>query len=483
MVKLLRRTALAAACGLIFALPAAGQSNLERFNRQLEQLQRDTLLRADDSLSLEQRTFFDYGAYATFGYLSVDDNLNDTHILRQYDLVGYARASFDGAHEVFLRGFLTYRDFNDGDSFDQFGDELLDPELDRWYYRFDLARHQAAYHGRRIDYNVVVQAGRDLQYWGNGLVLSLDLQGVSSTLSWGGNDLTLLAGLTPTRTTDFDASRPNFDHNTKRGFYGAMLSRNIGGHRPYVYGLLQRDYNDDDTFVTGPITTEYEYNSHYFAIGATGPITDRLLYGIEAVYEGGDTMSNSFVAGGGFISPVPGGQTRDEIEAWAADVRLDYLFPDERRSRVSAEMIVASGDDDRLNSSNTFGGNAPNTSDTAFNAFGLLNTGLAFAPAVSNMLAFRVGGSTFPVLGHGPFRRVQVGTDIFLFNKLDADAPIDEDTNDSRYLGWEPDLFLNWQITSDLTFVARYGIFFPSSDAFRDDEARQYIYGGLTYAF
>ena len=38
-------------------------------------------------------------------------------------------------------------------------------------------------------------------------------------------------------------------------------------------------------------------------------------------------------------------------------------------------------------------------------------------------------------------------------------------------------------MTSDLTFVVRYGVFFPSSNAFRSDDARQYIYGGVTYAF
>jgi hypothetical protein len=304
---------------------------------------------------------------------------------------------------------------------------------------------------------------------------------VNTTFSWHGTDLTLLAGITPTRTTDFDASRPSFEHNTRRGFYGAMLSRQIEGHRPYIYGLAQRDYNDHDELITGPVTTDYEYNSNYFGIGASGPITDRLLYGVEAVYETGDTLSNSFVVGGPFLSPIP--QARDDIEAWAADVRLDYLFPDEHHSRLSAEMIIASGDDDRLDTSNTFGGNSPNTKDNAFNAFGLLNTGLAFAPAVSNLLAFRVGGSTFPILDHGPMRRVQIGTDIFIYNKLDKDAPIDEQTAGETYLGWEPDFYLNWQITSDLTFVARYGIFFPSDEAFRDDEARQYIYGGVTYAF
>jgi hypothetical protein len=484
-VRFFRRALLAgsvaAAALLTCAKPAKAQADLERFSRQLEQIQRDTLLLANQNLSLDQRVFFDYGGYATFGYLSVDDNNDDNHVLRQYEVLGYARVNFDGAHEFFLRARGGWRDFNEGDSFDGLGDEGIDPELDRWYYRFDLQRYQAAKYGRKIDYNVVFKGGRDLNIWGNGLVLSEDLEGINLTLSCKVAELTVIAGVTPTRTVDFDASRPTFDHNTRRGFYGAMLSRDVAGHRPYVYGLLQRDYNDRDELTTGPITTRFDYNSYYLGIGSSGPIGNRLLYGVEAVYEGGTNLSNSFVAGGPFISPVA--QTRDQIQAWAADARIDYLLPDERRTRISAEAIIASGDDDRLNTSNTFGGNKPGTNDRAFNAFGLLNTGLAFAPTVSNMLAFRIGASTFPLPDTGPLRRMQVGADVFFFNKMEKDAPVDERTNDQRYLGWEPDIFMNWQVTSDVTLVFRYGIFFPNDDAFTSDESRQYIYGGMTYAF
>jgi hypothetical protein len=102
---------------------------------------------------------------------------------------------------------------------------------------------------------------------------------------------------------------------------------------------------------------------------------------------------------------------------------------------------------------------------------------------VSNLVAYRVGGSTFPLPDTGPLRRMQIGTDVFIYNKFDTDAPIDELTSDESYLGWEPDFYLNWQVTSDLTLIFRYGIFFPSSDAFPSDESRQYIYGGVTYAF
>jgi hypothetical protein len=474
------------AVSVLFAAgpPAArAQADLGRFERQLEQIQRQTLLQADQSLSLDQRAFFDYGGYFTLGYLSADDNVNENHVLRQYDLLGYARLNLDGVHEFFVRGRWGWRDFNDGDSFNGLGDEPIDGELDRWFYRFDLQRYQAAYNGRRVDYNAVFKGGRDLYIWGNGLVLSTDLEGVSTTLSYGGTDLTFLAGVTPVRTVDFDTSRPAFDHNTRRGFYGLQLSRDVNGHVPYVYGLLQRDYNEHDTLVTGPVVTKYDYNSYYIGGGIAGPIGNRLLYGIEAFYEGGTNLSNSFTTnpGSAFIVPIP--QTRDQIQAWAADARLDYLFPDIRRSRLSAEVILASGDDDRGTATNTFNGNKPGTNDRAFNAFGLLNTGLAFAPAVSNMLVVRVGGSTYPLPDMGPLRRMQLGTDVFLYNKMEQDAPIDEFTSDQRYLGWEPDFYLNWQVTSDVTVVLRYGIIFPSSDAFRDDDSRQYIYGGLTYAF
>jgi hypothetical protein len=246
---------------------------------------------------------------------------------------------------------------------------------------------------------------------------------------------------------------------------------------------VQQDYNDDDVSFTGGVRTEYDYNSYYLGIGATGSITDKLIYGVELVYEGGDTLSNSFVVSGPNLVQIP--QTRDDIQALAADARLDYLFNDRRKSRISGEVIIASGDDDRFSSStNTFGGNRPNTHDRAFNAFGLLNTGLAFAPSVSNVLIVRVAALTFPLPDHSAFEKLQIGTDLFLYNKLASNAPIDEPTTDERYLGFEPDIFLNWQVTSDVTIALRYGIFFPGSGILNtDDKPRQFIGAGLTYAF
>lgn len=462
---------------------AHGQTNLERFNRQLEQLRLDNAQRPAKDVPIGQRALLDYGGYFTFDYLTVDDSAGDNHVLKQYDTVLYTRLNFDGAHEFFIRARGTYQDFNEGDSFNGKGDKWLEqPIPDRAYYKFDLQRSQSVYHGRDIDFNVTAQVGRDLVYWANGLVLGQVIDGGIVNVAKGPFAVDLIAGVTPNKTVDFDSSRPNFDTNTNRGFFGALLSTQVGAHRPFIYALAQQDYNEDRELGIAPTTTNFNYNSHYIGIGSTGSITDRLLYGAELVYEGGETLSNSFTINPPFL--VSADQTSNDIEAYALDFRLDYLVNDPYRTRLSAEVIVASGDKDRvLNSSTTFGGSPPGDKDRAFNGFGLLNTGLAFAPGVSNLVVARGGISSFPLADFQVLRRLQIGADVFFFAKVRDDAPIDEPTGDNAYLGWEPDFFINWQIVSDVTLSARYGVFMPSSDAFVEDDARQFFSIGVTFAF
>ena len=145
---------------------------------------------------------------------------------------------------------------------------------------------------------------------------------------------------------------------------------------------------------------------------------------------------------------------------------------------------MASGSHDRDSSTNnTFGGEKPGTPDLAFNGFGLINTGLAFAPDVSNMLITRLGVSTEPFNNFALFRKAEIGGDVFIYDKDWKDAPIDEPTKDGRLLGYEPDVYLNWQITSDLTLAMRYGIFQPSTKILSSQKARQLFYTGVTLAF
>ncbi|HZZ43162.1 MAG TPA: alginate export family protein [Tepidisphaeraceae bacterium] len=448
-----------------------------RFDKQLEIYRRTTDLTAENRVPADERALIDYGLYLIPSYLSLDDPNGNNHVLHQYDALGYARVNLDSAQEFFFLGRISYLDFNPGDSFDGRGDEHQE-RVERLFYHFDLAQFNKSNNHSTGDYDVAATAGRQLVFWGNGLALSEDLDGATIDLTAGHLTLEFLAGMTPQDAVDIDSTRPRFDEDTHRGFFGAMLTAHVGSQRPYIYALAQRDYNDEDLSQRGAITTRYEYNSNYFGLGSRGPISDRLLYGVELSAETGSTMSNSVDAGG---NPIP--QTDDDIEALAADVQLDYVFSEPHKTRLSFETILASGDPDRLSTNNTFGGNRTHTDDHAFNSFGLLNTGFVFNAPVSNLLSFRLGATTFPFPDKPLLEHLQCGVDMFAFAKTQKDAPIDEGTSDDRYLGCEPDLFLNWQLTEDLTLAARYGLFFPGQAISGDNTPRQGIFLSVAYAF
>lgn len=457
---------------------------MDRFQRQLEEFFLATRVEVDRDVPVDQRMFLDYGGTLSFAFIALDDSQQKTHILRQSTLTAYLHANIDGAHDFLLRGRTSYRDFNSGDAFDKHGDDWIEPTLDRGIYTFNLQRYLSAYEGRRINGNLVIEAGRQLVHWANGLVLSQDLDGVQVTGSYGPLSLLALAATTRDSNNDFDTSRPSYDHDTHRDFFGGMLTYRLSPrHRPFVYGLVQRDRNKDEVLTTagsvGDIDTRFNYDSWYVGAGARGNVTDRLLYAIEFAYQGGEGLSNSFDPATGIAVM----QTEEDIRAWALNARLDYVIPGDNRTRLNLELILASGDDDRGHTSNTFDGNAPGTDDTAFNGFGYLDTGLAFAPNVSNLMLIRAGAATYPMPRSPLFGRAQVGGNLLLYNKLDADAPINEATSNHHYLGTGAEVFLNWQITSDVTIAARYGVFFPGEAIETDHDERHFFFTGVTYAF
>ena len=463
------------------AAAAQGQIDVGRFERQMEQLRRETLMRVDSLIPPEQRTFVDFGGHVSLNFFAIDDIDQFTRILRQTAANVYGRVNIDGAHDFFVRASTRYDDWNSGDNptADR-GDEWFEPDLDRGIYRFDLARHMAVYEDKDIKGNIVFNGGRQLAHWANGVTLSRDIDGALIALLYEALRVDLLAGITVNRTSDIDSSRPGFRDHTKRGFFGGMVSYQAGPrHRPYVYGLAQQDYNNDDVLVTGGTTTRYEYDSHYIGTGSRGNLSDHLLYGVEGVYQGGRGLSSSFDN----ITLAPVTQTREDTHAFALDVLLEYLFGGANRSRINGEVLLATGDDDRLSTTNTFGGNQTGTDDNAFNAFGLLNTGLAFNTNVSNLMMFRAGASTYPLPNSEMFKRLQVGLDVFVFSKLDENAPIDEVTIDDMFLGMETDIFITWQITSDLFIAVRYGVFFPGDAIVANDDPRHFFFTGLTLAF
>jgi len=452
------------ACAVSFAQQP---SQVERFDRQLDQIQRTVRLQVDQSVPMDQRALIDYGAYLSDFFFSIDDSDQHTHLLNEFEAVAFAHVNLDGAHEIFVRGRSDFRQFSHHESFDGNDTDWIG-KLDRAYYRFDLNRYLASSNRATMDYDLAFQAGRQLVEWGNGLTLSREIDGGLADFSWGATQVEALAGMTSSQTTDFDTSRPGYQNDTDRAFYGVLLSQQLGTHRPFAYYLVQNDHNDTSSLAN------FKYNSFYVSAGSTGGLTDHIFYGLEAVFEGCSSHSDKTSAG----------QTRDSIHAYAADGRLDYLCNDVHDTRLSFETIAATGDSDRATStSNTLGGNQLGTSDRAFNAFGLLNTGYAFAPDVSNLLEFRLGASTFPFIDSKPLRRLQIGTDLFFFDKFNSNAPINEPTHDNRFLGTEADIYANWQLTSDVSILIRYGIFFPAEAIVADHQPRNFLVVGMTYAF
>ena len=466
---------------LLLAPPTFGQESVDRFERTMSQIQRQTQGQVDTSFPLNQRALVDYGGYFTFGYLSFDDANHDNHALRDYELVYYGRLNIDGVHEFYARGRSFYRNYNPGDVIDDTADRLQGRVEEGWY-RFDLQRYESAYKNTSIPDDLWIKGGRQFVSWGNGLTLDQYVDGIYGEFRLG-NRLIVdgLACVTARETIDFDLSRPNFFDDTHRGYYGATIALPLGKHRPYAFFLGERDYNSPEPLNAHIIPTRYLYNSFYTGIGINGGLGDKFAYAGEVCFEGGNTLSNSFDPS----NNQPIAQTNDRIQAWAADVRLDYLPNDRRRSRASIEGVIATGDPGRVNTSATFGGPGPNSLDRAYNGLGIKYAGLAFAPQVSNLLMLHIGGSTYPFPTIKPFRELQTGADFFVYGKTNLNAPIEEPTLNKRYIGCEPDVFVNWQVAEDVTLAVRYGLFFPG-DAIPSGNAnhvRQFLYSGVTYAF
>src|SRR5262245_12997326 len=97
-----------------FAGVSFGQTDVQRFERQLEQIRRETVDQANQSIPAEQRALLDFGMYISQQYMSIDDSNANNTTLWQTDIYPWVRANFDGAHEIFLRGRMTYRDYSTG---------------------------------------------------------------------------------------------------------------------------------------------------------------------------------------------------------------------------------------------------------------------------------------------------------------------------------------------------------------------------------
>jgi hypothetical protein len=473
-----RQTAIAAFAGCALAFTVAGQENQRQIERVLRSVEGGGTFTPtiDTGLTLWERAQFDYGGSLAFSYLTLDQAGGNSVRLLQPEATVFGRLNIDGVHSVFARAQFTYRDFSDGDSFDGRGDRWVQPFPDRYWYEFDLRRAMDVYQQTDIDHNVNIRVGRQFLDWGSGLAFSEALYAARPIFEFDKrNRAELLVGVTPNHTADFDSSRMNYDTKTERVYYGALLAHVFdGGDELYGFALGMDDHNNEDRSAEGGLTgVNFERDSIYFGLGARGTIGQSWLYLVEGVYQYGDSASD----------PLLGVQTIEDLRAWAARAQFTYVFRDENESRFQAELLIASGDSDRLSNTNTVAGNTPGTDDNGFNSLGYAFTGVAFAPTLSNLVSVRAGLATMPLRSDEDYRDLQLGCDLIVSFKYDSDAPIDEPTTHNGFLGTEFDVYANWRISSDLAVTARYGVFFPGTAIPEPDDIRNFFYVGVTLSF
>ncbi len=484
-----QRILMIAAIPLLCHSPTQAQSDpevIQRLERQLREFDATYRLAVPSDQPIAERMMLDVGGSMRIGLLGVDDENSHIRRLRQFDGILYVRGELDGTHRFFSRFRFLHNDFNEGDSFDGHYDRLEAPIADRYWYEFDSRGAELAKSGQYSDFNLNIKVGRQFLEWGSGLALSQVMYAGLVDLEIMDLGVTGLVSLTPsTGTIDFDGTRPGFHDDTDRAYYGVKLEyRGHPTHTPYVSFLAQRDHNDQDfsvfTTTLNSYPTRFAYDSEYWAIGSRGTLGPQISYRIELVHETGDALSNSYNP----VTSTPIVQTTEDIQAWAGVASLSYFLLDDSNTRFDLEILGASGDDDRVAANDTFGGNTSGTRDFAFNSLGYVNTGLALAPEITNLISCRVGYSMSPQIVCLRRDAIRLGVNGFIFFKADKDAPMSFQSGTDRLIGGEIDLAMDWRISSDVNATVRYGLFLAGDAIPRENESiSHYIYAGMTYAF
>ena len=443
---------------------------------------------------ISERLTIDYGGTFRYAFNIIDTAQSKETYEQVYDLRLFTSIELDGAHRFYgrLRFLYNQWDFNGTRAVGpEYNDEgLQNPIGELYWYEFNLAGMIQTQTGAKPDYNFVAKMGRQYVIWGQGAALSNYMYAGIFDFSWQEFKLTTMVGQTAGEDTiDWDLSRPGYDTDTSRLYYGGKFEYSgIPGHRPYVYILAQNDLNSGQVAVlplSAPtIPTTFDYNSTYVGVGSNGAIGADLVYRAEFMYEYGTTLSDPLSHQGGIL-PVP--QQDARISAMAGVGGLTWLARNTEDSRVDFQIVAGSGSNQRLDPGNTFGGIAPRAVDTSFNSLGYVNTGIVLAPDLANLFCPSLGFSTTPLPGSGFFGGLRLGVTAFAFGRIENDAPLSFQTvnGGSNYVGSELDFSMEWRLMSDLDLNIRYGIFMPNTEVFPTNQggARDFVYAGMTYAF
>lgn len=441
----------------------------ESFLRQQRLIEEKLYEQRKDIAPLQSLLDWQWGGWLDYYIFDFNDGLQSQRTFQRPGLAVWTRLDIDGgAHQIFARLRLHFEYFDPGDEYDRQQD-WVGPNFDRAWYQVNLG-HALRLTRPADPVQARLRIGRQSVSFGTGYALDLPLDAVLLDLQVRPLRITGLAGKSIGSFPNVDRSEPVDSHMARR-FFGVQVEyEGVQGHVPFAYALWNDDYTDERP--KDPLQN-YAYDTQYWGFGSRGSIVHNLNYWTEVVLETGRSYGN-----GNFLR-------RDYVDAWGWDAGLEYLFDAPMRPRIVGEYMFASGDSNRLFSpTSARGGNRGGREDTSFVAFGYRDTGLAAAPALSNIHIWRAGASLAPLEKHELFRDLEVGTNIFLYHKNRTRAAISDPTAGefAGYVGWETDYFVNWRISSDLAWTLRTGLFFPGG-AYQDQSTRHFLFTGLTWSF
>ena len=465
------------AFGLTLVVSATAVAQQNRFDQRNIDLwlgtqnNEDVRLRSERADLAPLDTMFDWqwGGWLEYYVFTFQDGEQNQRLLQRPAMALWTRLrADDGAHEIFARMRLTYERFGIGDEFVRRTD-WIGPNLDRGWYRIDIGR--AFRLNQPSDpLQLAVKVGRQNMQFGTGYVLDLPMDAVVIESQIHDFEISGLIGKTIASFPNIDRSEP-VDGHSNRHFFGVQVEyEGFDHHEPFGYVIWNNDRTDErpkDPF------QDYAYDSRYFGIGSRGDLKHNLNYWFEVTYENGKSFGD-----GNFIR-------QDDISAWGLDVGIEKVYDHPMRPRVMFEYMFASGDGDRrLSPTNAAGGNRGDREDTSFNAFGFRDTGIASNLVNSNLHVWKLGSSFTPFPDERRLRDLELGTNWFLYHKHQSSGALSDPTADmySGYAGWEMDYYVNWRLSSDLSWTARWGAFFPG-DAYSDRGTRHFLFTGLTWSF
>jgi hypothetical protein len=443
----------------------------DQFIQSQRELIRENENRLRRDLPADQRFFVDWGGWFNFYFYLYDDGIISNRTLRQYAMRNWAAFSADqGIHEGYVRMQTTFNDWNAGDEYGADQNDLDGPTLERGWYQFDIAKALRVHTSYDAPFELKVKLGRDLVNAGTGYAISIPLDHVQVQAQAMDFETTFIVGKVPSSLENIDRSRPVADHSRRNFWIIQEKYKGWANHEPFAYVAWQIDATPEDP---QDWLQNYTYDSTYIGWGSTGELIPNLKYGSEWVIERGTSYGDHRF------------KYTNDIKAWAFDHRLDYFFRHKTKPTISVEYMFASGEPSRLGSpTDAEGGVSKGFVDRSFIGFGFRDTGLSYAPRLSNIHIWRVGGSFRPLPDLDITKDLELGSDFYLYYKNRAVAAVSDTTADepSGYLGWEMDHYANYRIFSDLSYTVRLGTFFPGS-AYSDQGGRPFLLTGLTWSF